>query len=232
MTVAAPYPFRQQAQQHVAAAKALLNGSGQELIYACLELRLAIEALAYDTLKNYADDVGDDLNAAHQHWQPSKLLRHLVAFDPIADMALLVEMREVAGDGGPKDGPPILVGIDDRFTADWAETAHRSMGSFLHQRTISQLKKGKSIDETILRRKAGEVINRLDPILASMVSNIRLGIRFGYQCPACGADISVAIAPLLLKGKAKTACDSCRSEWDVGPGERPDSPRFVRRKSP
>lgn len=229
MTTARLYPFRQQAKQHVAAAKELLNGSGQHLIYACLELRLAIEALAYDTLQNYADDVGDDLDEAHQHWQPSKVLKHLCEFDPIADMPLRIEMREVAADGAPKEGPPMFIGTDDRFSAKWAETAHGAMGSFLHQRTISHIKKGKSIDEAVPRRKATEVIDRLDPILASEVSNIRLGIRFGYQCPACGADISVAIAPLSLKGKAETACDSCGAEWDVVPGDDPASPRFSRR---
>ena len=40
-------PFRQYAAEHVAAAKRWLEGSGAELRYACLELRLAVEALAY-----------------------------------------------------------------------------------------------------------------------------------------------------------------------------------------
>jgi hypothetical protein len=204
-------PFRQYAKDHVLAARRLLEGQGNELRYACLELRLAIEALAYSTLQTYSEDVDDAVARAHDHWQPNKVLEALAAYDPMADVGLTVTFHTVSRDGSV--GEHVFSGTDRRFTAEWAAKAHRSMGSFLHQRTISQIKRGKTINETDLRRQANEVLEMLDGILASEVHDIRLGVRFGYQCPDCQSEMSVAMTPLLLTGRASTTCPGCGVAW-------------------
>jgi hypothetical protein len=130
-------------------------GVDDELRYACLELRLAIEALAYDTLQSYSEDVDDAVDLAHREWQPSKVLKALCGCDPIAGLALRIEVREVGSDGNAEAGPPMFTGVDDRFDAEWAEKAHRSMGSFLHQRTISQIRRGQQLDRIVLLREPG-----------------------------------------------------------------------------
>lgn len=225
-----PYiPFREFARQCVGAAKRLMLGTDDELRYACLELRLAIEALAYDTLQSYSEDVGDAVDLAHREWQPSKVLKALCDYDPIADLALRIEVREVGSDGNPKRGPPMFTGVDDRFDAEWAEKAHRSMGSFLHHRTISQIRRGKQIDRILLLREAERIVGRLEAILASPIHGTRSGLRFGYSCPDCGGHISVAKLPLLLMGQAKTSCSSCGAEWEAASGGEDAAPKFTRR---
>jgi hypothetical protein len=226
MTPRPRFPFRQQAEEHVSTAKRLLAAGAPELRYACLELRLAIEALAYDTLQNYAEDISPDVEAAYQHWQPGKVLKQLRAYDPIADQPLKIEMRLVAT-GRLGSEAHTLSAVDDRFTAGWAAKAHTSMGSFLHQRTISHVRNGKPIDERVLLREARRVITRLENILASEVHDLRTEIRFGYPCPACSADISVGIGPLMI-GKAQTDCASGGAKWTVEGSDVSGVPLFSR----
>ncbi len=221
--------FREFARQHVGAAKRLMLGTDDELRYACLELRLAIEALAYDTLQSYSEDVDDAVNLAYREWQPSKVLKALCDYDPIADRALRIELWEVGSDENPKRERPMFTGVDDRFTAEWAEKAHRSMSSFLHQRTISQIRRGKYIDRIVMLREAKRVIGRLEAILASPIHGTRSSLRFGYSCPDCGGHISVAMLPLLLMGQAKTSCSSCGAEWEASSGGEDGAPKFTQR---
>ncbi|MBN8931564.1 MAG: hypothetical protein J0G97_06625 [Rhizobium pusense] len=69
------FPFREIARRHLETADELLGGQGRQLIYACLELRLAIEAIAYDTLQAYEKNLSSEIADAYAHWQPSKILR-------------------------------------------------------------------------------------------------------------------------------------------------------------
>jgi hypothetical protein len=74
-------PFREYARVHVSAARALLAGDGPQLRYACLEIRLAIEALAYAVFQNYLEDDSSDVKAAQADWQPSKVLEALQNYE-------------------------------------------------------------------------------------------------------------------------------------------------------
>lgn len=176
--------------------------------------------------QNYSEDVDGAVDRAHDHWQPNKVLEELITYDPMADAGLKVTFHTVTGDGSV--GEKVFSGTDRRFSAAWAAKAHRSMGSFLHQRTISQIKRGRTINETDLRRQAQQVLEVLDDVLASEVHDIRLGIRFGYGCPDCNGDISIAMAPLLLKGRAATTCQTCGAAWLAEGEEAGGSPRLTR----
>lgn len=222
-------PFQSIAKDHLAKAKTLLEGGPDHEIYSCLELRLAIEAMAYEILQSYSDDLSEEVNAAFREWHPRAVLDHLLAHDPLADRPLRIVMRAqpVYQDGSR--GEAIVVDeTEDRFDAKWASKAHAALSSFLHQSTINRRRSGKAIDRTKLRRKAKEVIARLDSIVASKLSNARLDLRFGYPCPACGKDLSVAILPL-MRGTAQTSCSACETVWDVSPGGG-DVPHFTKRR--
>lgn len=168
------FPFREIARRHLETADELLGGQGRQLIYACLELRLAIEAIAYDTLQAYEKNLSSEIADAYSHWQPSKILQLLSTHDPLVDMSLRVQVRKVDEEGEPLGGPPIFDGVDRRLTVAWVEKAHRSLGSFLHQRTISQLQNGKAFDEAKARTEATRVLIAIREVLASEVYGIKL----------------------------------------------------------
>lgn len=220
--------FRQYAKEHVERAKILLDGDGHELIYACLELRLAIEALAYDVLQNYAEGVDQSIDAAYAQWQPSKVLEHLRSYDELADVSVRFELTMFDETGHPRIGSPSVVGLDERFTAEWASKAHRSMGSFLHQRTVSQVKKGRKIDKVVLRREASRVMDRLEPIVNSATYGSRQDFRFGFTCENCGGELIVPGASILLQARTRAHCSTCGAAWEVGPTDEVGFPSFTR----
>lgn len=205
----AHFPFREQARKHLKSAEELLCGEGQQLVYACLELRLAIEAIVYETLQAYEKNLSPDVAEAHQHWQPNKVLELLSAHDPLVDRSLRVQVREVGENGAPVGGPPFFDGIDRRLTVNWVEKAHRSLGSFLHQRTISQLKKGKSIDETKLRTEANRIYIGLKEVLESEVYGIQFTGGLPICCATCGFDLAATMASLILDGAVDVKCATC-----------------------
>ncbi|MBB2821671.1 UNVERIFIED_ORG: hypothetical protein GGD51_005166 [Rhizobium esperanzae] len=206
----ARFPFREQARKHLKSAEELLCGKRQQLVYACLELRLAIEAIVYETLQAYEKNLSPDLAEAHQHWQPNKVLEFLCAHDPLVETSLRIQVRKVGDDGAPVDGPPLFDGIDQRLTVNWVEKAHRSLGSFLHQRTISQLKKGKAVDETKLRTEANRICIGLKKVLGSEVYGIQLTGGLPICCETCGSDLNATMASLMLEEFVDVKCETCK----------------------
>lgn len=205
--------FRNMARQNLETARRLMAGTDRELRYACLELRMAIEALAYDTLQNYADDISHVLDQAHKEWQPKKVLAALLEYDPISSTSLRMRAQPIGADGEPVGEPYVHEATEHRLNVNWAAKAHWSMGSFLHQRTIAQVNDGKEVDRETMLREAERIASELDKILASEVFGIRIDTRLGYPCPACEAEISVAMGPFMVFGKAKTQCASCGGRW-------------------
>lgn len=219
----ASFPFREQARKHVRMAEELLRGEGQQLIYACLELRLAIEAIVYETLQAYEKNLSPEVAEAHRHWQPNKVLELLYAQDPLVNTSLRVQIHEVGEDGAPVDGSPLFDGIDQRLTVNWVEKAHRSLGSFLHQRTISQLKKGKAIDETKLRTEANRICMGIKEVLRSEVYGIQFSSGLPICCETCGSNSAATMASLILEEFVDVKCEACkisrRVEMDKTTGE-------------
>ncbi|WP_430259430.1 hypothetical protein [Neorhizobium sp. IRS_2294] len=225
------YPFREQAQKHLKSAEQLLCSEGQQLVYACLELRLAIEAIVYETLRAYEKNLSPDVTEAHQHWQPNKVLQLLSAHDPLVDTSLRVQVREIGENGAPVGGPPLFDGIDRRLTVNWVEKAHRSLGSFLHQRTISQFKKGKSIDETKLRTEANRIYIRLKEVLGSEVYGIHFTGGLPICCETCGSDLAARMASRILDGVADVKCATCNVSRLVETDKTTGELRYVHKRA-
>ncbi len=173
MPVPAKIPFRQYAKEHVEKAKGFLSEGGSALRYACLELRLAIEALAYEILQTYAEDDDPAVAKALKKWKPREVLENLRKYDPLIEISLRVEFR--LAESGETDLPsePTFVGTQVRFEVEWADTAHHQMSQLLHQRTIAQIQDGNQIDEAVARRDATGVLEKLERILASEMTDIR-----------------------------------------------------------
>src|SRR5262245_481600 len=75
--------MRQLARDCVVRARALLaEGAEPHVRYACLELRFAIEYLAYSYLDVYGAEISD---AALEKWQPRRVIDEMRAIDPHAD---------------------------------------------------------------------------------------------------------------------------------------------------
>ncbi|MDZ7817536.1 MAG: hypothetical protein U5K55_02490 [Aliarcobacter sp.] len=61
------------------AKKQLEVNSNECFIYACLELRMCIEILAYEKLKSYKERIPEDI---YSKWQPTKIIKILEELEP------------------------------------------------------------------------------------------------------------------------------------------------------
>lgn len=111
---------RHSAREHIGAAKVLLLVSGESSArYACLNLRMAIEALTYQTLQAYLAEVP---NSAMTAWTPKKVIDELLAVDPMADKTSRISFGKQDALGEPSKSMKYL-GEDRRFTVKWANKA-------------------------------------------------------------------------------------------------------------
>lgn len=177
--------FRHSARKHIAASKefALMEG-GKGLRAACLELRMAIEALTYENLQTYVAEVG---GSAMEKWQPRKVIDELLYIDPHADQTAHLAFGIEEEYGKPsKDMQPL--GTDHRFTVKWANKAHNALGSYLHEPTISQHKAGKATQDEKMKARIEEVLAELEPFLTSPIWGANFGIFVHFDCE-CGFEI-------------------------------------------
>lgn len=87
-----------QARQATNRAIALLaSGIDEQLRYAALELRFAMEALTYDRAQAYVQEIPPDEMAT---WQPDKVIKVLLKIDPTADSSYTLSIGEEPYPGG------------------------------------------------------------------------------------------------------------------------------------
>lgn len=169
----------------LARARTLLaTGDEASVRYACLELRLCIEYLVYDQLVPRLAEVSDDVL---KKWTPKQIIDSLREGDPDVDKSVSVAVALEDQSGAPS-GPAESLGQDRRFTGQWANSAHNALGNFLHAPTLDQIERGKMPDCATMLRKAGEVADELETVLASPIWRVNFGVFVELDCP-CGARI-------------------------------------------
>lgn len=173
--------YRKIAQQHFRKCKILLEeNSGDAYRYACLELRMAIEALTYGLMAIYRPEL-DQL--ALRKWQPAKLLRELLNIDPSVENPPIFSIQN------PEDGTwNQVLEKEKRLSAKWLNKAHNALSSFLHvQMTDPRLGSEECI--TVAKTKLGEYCSELETALSSRSWNTMFRDEsWSYPCE-CGNSI-------------------------------------------
>ncbi|MGU3494010.1 hypothetical protein ACLBXM_08210 [Xanthobacteraceae bacterium A53D] len=198
--------FRDLAQaHHDAAGRLLTTGAESDAVYACLELRMALECLTYDLMKLYGDDVSDDILSK---WQAGLILNALVQTDPGIESTLELQ---IAGEDGTFS-QPLAVLRDERMEVKWAQKAYHQLGNFLHERSFADTERGVKTDNDVIRKRAITIHKEIGRILASSGGNLRLKIRFGMHCE-CGSQAQMDLSPSQLKSIAR--CAECGAIYEV-----------------
>lgn len=200
--------YRRTAVRCLQRAKRKLRGNptSATIAYACLDLRLAIEALAYERLTAYAEEVSFPTLAT---WQPGRLLKELAEIDPEANqdrnISLQVELE-------PGKWTALLSGPDNRFTAAWAYRMHNALGNFLHVPTLAQREVAEHERCANGLIKALEVAAELERVFESTTWNTKIGSFMRFDCD-CGARL--ARRPDRLGEECRVECAECRALFDV-----------------
>jgi hypothetical protein len=118
--------------QHVgAAAEILTHGPDAHLRYAALELRLAIEAIAYEKLSLYAPRLPA---AILEKWQPPQAFKALEEFEPRSTHSFRLRIAEEVEYGVPGTEWHEM-GEHRAFKLPWLRTTYNKLGGLIHHKS-------------------------------------------------------------------------------------------------
>lgn len=128
--------FRSRKREALARAESLVQAHGTpELRYACLEIRLCLEAIAYEKLATYSARIPP---STYRTWQPPQLLRQIERLEPRSteDFVLRVK-REASADRA--EGSWRSLGTHRTIRPRRLRKLYNKVGHYLH---LSQPKPG------------------------------------------------------------------------------------------
>ena len=177
------HPYRNQARQALKRAQELL--AGDQLRYAALELRLAIEALTYDRAQAYMKELPLE---ALSRWQPKQLMDALLEIDPTAGETYTVG---VGSEPAPGVAPETMhtLGTEVAFGLAQIKKHYHLVGSLLHTPTMQQLSQGIGWDPHKARKRGEDTAHQIEVSLNSPVWNFTLGVFSDFRCLRCDQPI-------------------------------------------
>ena len=172
---------------HLAAAEELLaTALDRNLVYAALELRMTIEAIAYEKLRLYAPRLPV---AVLDKWQPPQAMRALLEFEPRATDNFRLRISAEAEYGVPS-GDWQELGEHISLKLRWVRKTYNKLGNYLHVPTPSASGKpgGISQDGAKLRRDLDSISAERRTVVDSTIdSSIARIIQF--DCLVCNSPI-------------------------------------------
>jgi hypothetical protein len=203
--------LRQEARECLARAKTLLaQNQIATTRHACLELRQAIEHLAYQQFEAYLNEVPDD---AMRKWTPREVIAQMLEVDPKADKTSTLAIGREDVPGEPSKDMKVL-GEDRRFTLRWANRSHNALGNFLHAPTLHQLETGNVPDHGTMRDKAEEIAVVIEHTLATTIYNVNFGNFYHVPC-VCGRNFKRRAGSFTPEVGIVCPDVKCRTIWDV-----------------
>ena len=190
------------------ARKELDSNDDARLAYAALELRLALEALAYARLDTFEDLFRSDREMA---WQPKQVLQALERMVPGATQpsSLAIGVEEVYGVESPSMRS---LGTDDPLDTATVRKHYDALGSFLHMPTRKQLNQGRAPDLGKLRGRCGDLVLRLGQVLSSPIHGLRFNLAVDFPCERCDVKVSLNLP---IESHLEVSCVTCGAQYLV-----------------
>ncbi len=201
--------YRGLAKLHLEEARANLNTDDPvRLRSSALALRMAIEALTYERVSLYKDDMPPD----HDIWQPKKLMAELLQIDPHADQSSALWIGREPSPGEQPEKMTFL-GTEQVIGQETIKKHYDALGAYLHVPTIKQLAKGKDHDLNRLRERCHIILEDLEKVIDSRVWNIRLGTTASIDCFEC----ENVIRRRFVKGQGERTveCFNCDATYSL-----------------
>ena len=173
--------------EHLRRAKSLVaTGKLDELRYAALELRLCLEAMTYDKLKLFADNLPSSF--LEKTWQPPQLHRRMKQLDAMADESFDLHMGGIAAPGvPPKDEEFVLVGTHKAFELKWLIKNYNKLGSILHlQRNPLSAEEGK------WRRDIVQIADEIENAQRGTILGSFFADKLTFECEICETPVTVS----------------------------------------
>ncbi|WP_095155771.1 hypothetical protein [Pseudomonas sp. Irchel 3E13] len=136
----------------------LVDPQQHEIRYACLELRLCLETIAYRNLRQYGDEIPGSIVGK---WQPDQILKLLASFDPASDQDGILEYGLQSS---PEELPKEWSKVADIRAIPWRvfRSHYQKLGSFLHE---SMTEKAKDLDPSKLEK----IIKDIEHVMSTKI---------------------------------------------------------------
>jgi len=164
------------------AQRELQNDGDVRLRSAALQLRMAIEAVTYDRMQAYADEIPPD---AYATWQPKRVMDLLLEIDANADKdsSLAFGLEDTYGIAAKEMQ---FLGIERVLDMATIRKHYDALGAHLHMPTLKQMQEGKKFDAVKLRTRCLQIVENLEKVLTSPIRNIRFAVMSQTECVYCG----------------------------------------------
>lgn len=186
-----------------------------DLIYACLELRMAIEKHVYEKLKHYSKRHGTKL--LQKSWQPDRALKLLCQLEPRGDQSYSLAIAEEDSSGNPKKAFKQL-GKHEALSAKWTRKNYNKLGSYLHlqQNSIDVL----NIDKEKLEPIYQELLRVASSNLMTSIAETRY-----FNCQLCDTKVVSCVEALPVLDLVYCPNNRCNATYL--PEYREDSWQFI-----
>ena len=202
--------YRSLARQATDRAQALLTtGVDDQLRYAALELRFAMEALTYDRAQAYAKEIPPEEVAT---WQPDKVMKVLLEIEPTADSSYTLRIGREPYPGGTPAQMHTL-GTDTVFSLADLKKHYHAVGSVLHTPTMQQMEQAKPLDVAKLRTRLESITRDLTQSLNSPIRNATFGNFASLTCQRCTKPIRKRLPT--DQASVVATCFSCGARYQV-----------------
>jgi hypothetical protein len=163
------------------AKSALDSGKDYYLKYAALELRMALESLVYERAGLYKEESS---NKSLSTWQPKKLLGLLLDIDPFTDHNSTIFIGKEEEYGKPSNDMKPL-GTERVLSLSEIKKYYDRLGSYLHTKTIDQVKKGKGPNPESMRTRCMELCEIIHEVVSSPIFNANIRTTSRMKCSNC-----------------------------------------------
>lgn len=172
----------------VKTAKDLLaEGGVRSCIYACLELRFAIEKHVYNKINFYSKRYGK--KQLFSKWQPNKALKILCQLEPLSDQSYELSFSHEKEVGKPSGNWKPL-GKHEALDSKWVTKHYNKLSSYLHMKPS-----GEPPDVKELRSYLDEIILELERVESSTLLS-DLSETASFICSVCKEKIVCSISSL------------------------------------
>ena len=185
----------------------LASNDDSRLRYAALELRVAMECLAYERLLLYEDEVP---SSSFDTWQPRHVMDLLLELDPKADSSSSIAIAPESAPG-VTSGPFKVLGSESVQSMKDIKEYYAKLGSHLHAQTVSQARAGKTLAPGSMRAHCNEVAEVITKVLSSRVFNINIKLTGRIECMRCKHPIVRRFPPSFTS--LETSCPACQAPY-------------------
>lgn len=202
--------YRNNAQKSLKRADEKLNaGNSEDLKYAALELRMAMEALTYDRALAYKDEFPPK---EYETWQPRKVMSVLLEIEPDADQNCFIAAGVEKEYGTPAPAMTPL-GWDKALSMNVLRKHYDALGSYLHVQSMKQVRVGKVLNVDKIHSRCKEISNLIRNVLSSPIFNITLGCITTLHCFECKRPIHKRIPD--RQDEVQVECFGCSASYTI-----------------